>query len=145
MDFSQSQRLLQPVSVCIKHFLNNPFSRSADIRVKTQHPLLYRIDTLRVKFFAHLNFSRTELFKLYCVCGSQIDTLFQCKVFRLEAEPVNLCFHQGLSDVQAVGPSCSPQVVKPSTSPSPFLKLTMFLPLGNTLENSLSGLRKGSG
>lgn len=89
----------------IKRLLTNFFSRSAEIRVKTQHPLLYTIDMLRTKLFVHLNFSRTELFKLYCVCGSQIDTWSQCKVFRLEVEPVSLCVSlMGLSAVQAAGP-----------------------------------------
>ena len=55
--------LLQAFSMCINHLLNNFFLSSAEITVKSQNSLVYRIDMYKSKLFVHLHFSRTELFK----------------------------------------------------------------------------------
>ena len=64
----QQQGLLQPFSVCINHLLNNFFFSSAEITVKPQNSLVYRIDMYKIKLFAHLYFFQNRAFQaLMCM------------------------------------------------------------------------------
>lgn len=118
--------------MCINCLLNNSFSCSAEISVKTQHVLGYRIDMCwESNYLPICIFLEQSFFKLKGVCGSQA-ILLKCRVCRLEVTPVNLYFHQGPRRHSGCWSYFRQQ------SPQPFLlhfsRLTTFLSLHNTLE-----------
>lgn len=129
--------------MCINCLLNNSFSCSAEISVKTQHVLGYRIDMCwESNYLPICIFLEQSFFKLKGVCGSQA-ILLKCRVCRLEVMPVNLYFHQGPRRHSGCWSYFRQQ------SPQPFLlhfssDWPRFFPCTILWRNNLSRLREGT-